>query len=136
MFNRESSFEKHQRSCLQNEPVEIKMPTEVNDRLKFKNKNARSYCPYVCYFDIESMLKPVSYPMNNPDKPSTNIIEKFETNSYWLVVVEKNKPTHYFESLKRGPTAISDFVKLLEKLAKRFHKTKTEFQSIREMFLC
>ena len=131
MFNRESSFEKHQRSCLQNEPVEIKMPTEVNDRLKFKNKNARSYCPYVCYFDIESMLKPVSYAMNNPDKPTTNITEKHEASSYCLVVVEKNKPTHYFESLKRGPTAISDFVKLLEKLAKRFHKNKNRIPKYR-----
>ena len=71
-----TSLENYQRTCLANEPLEISMKAENQKKLTFKNKAARSHCPFVCYFDLESVLEPTSYALNDPKKSSTTVIEK------------------------------------------------------------
>ena len=121
------SFENHQLSCLANEPLEITMPTENQKKLTFKNKAAKSFSPYVCYFDLESVLEPTSYALNNPNCPSSTVIEQHRPSSFCLVVIEQDKPAPYFFSLRLGPDAMQKLEKLLEQLAEKFNMKKRQF---------
>ena len=127
MSSDKTSLENHQRTCLANEPLEISMPAENQKKLTFKNKAARSYCPFVCYFDLESVLEPTSYALNDPKKSSTTVIEKRRPSSFCLVFIEQDNPVPYFFSLRRGLDSMEKLVKLLEKLAEKFHKKKQKF---------
>ena len=100
------------------------MPTENQKKLSFKNKAAKSFCPYVCYFDLESALEPTSYAPNNP---SSTVIEQHRPSSCCLVVIEQDNPSTYFFSLSRGPDAMKKLVKLIEQLAENFNKKKRQF---------
>ena len=71
------------------------MPTENQKKLTVK-KAAKSFCPYVCYFDLESVLEPTSYAQNNPNCPSSTVIEQHRTSSFCLVVIEQDNPAPYF----------------------------------------
>ena len=103
------------------------MPTENQKKLTFKNKAAKSFCPYVCYFELESVLEPTSYALNNPNCPSSTAIEQHRPSSFFLVVIEQDNRAPYCFSLRGGPDAMQKLVKLLEQLAEKFNKKKRQF---------
>ena len=50
----------HQKVCLENESVQITMPTLDKNNVKFENYAARWFSPFVVYLDLESLIVPVA----------------------------------------------------------------------------
>lgn len=117
-------LQQHQIQCLGNDAVAISLPNEGNNEVKFKNFAALCYSPFVCYFDLESIILPVSTAQNNPQSSSSTIIEKHEPCGYCLVVMEPNNPKPVFCQLDRGLGVMTRFVEQLEKLAMFFYNRK------------
>ena len=115
-------LERHCRTCLSREPAVVKMPSEKQKKVSFKNLKARWFAPIVLYFDLESLLQPLS--SCDTERQSTKTIELHTPCSYCLVAVEHNNPKPLFVHLMRSEDCITRLVKELEQIAKEVHAKK------------
>ena len=77
-------------TCMQNEAATIELPVETKNDLQVQNYQSKWFAPYVMSFDFESLIEPVATFSNTYDKTSSEIIEKYETCGFCLVVIEHN----------------------------------------------
>ena len=75
----------HQKVCLENESVQITMPTLDKNNVKFENYAARWFSPFVVYLDLESLIVPVATAKNNPTISSTSTLEQHLPCSYCMI---------------------------------------------------
>ena len=119
---------KHRRTCFTNAPAVIKTPALNKSELKFSKYEARHFAPWCIYFDLESILEPVSTCSNDPSTSSTNIIEIHRPCGFALTVVEHGNPRAIKFKAERSPDCMSAFLKELEKLAHESYQAKRKFR--------
>ena len=110
-FHRCSSPERlvrHQLVCMGNEPTIFTMPDSSKSRVHFKNGGARSYSPFVVYFDLEFKLEKV-LTVKNPNDSSTAVIEKHQPSSFCHVVIQKDISQPALSSLQNGQMSWQNF---------------------------
>ena len=117
----------HQKSCLENDSLQITMPDSANNKLKFENYAARWFSPFVVYLDLESLLLPVATAKSNPMTSSTCALEHHLPCSYCLIVVEHNNPEPIHFDIYTGPDFMKRFITKIEKLARFFYHQKRKF---------
>ena len=117
----------HQKSCLENDSLQITMPDPANNKLKFENYAARWFSPFVVYLDLESLLVPVATAKSNPMTSSTCALEHHLPCSYCLIVVEHNNPEPIHFDIYTGPDCMKRFITKIEKLARFFYHQKRKF---------
>ena len=81
----------HLKLCLENESVQITMPTLDKDNVKFENYAARWFSPFVVYLGLESLIVPVAT-AKNPYILSTSTLEQNLPCSYRMIAVESDNP--------------------------------------------
>ena len=106
------------------------MPSGDNAFLSFKNFQARYFAPVVLCFDIDSLLLPLDGAQDDPDKSSTDKIEKHEPSGYCLVAIEQHTKKQLMMRLDRSPVCMSDFVKTTEILAHDIYNKKQQFRNL------
>ena len=109
---------------MENESVQITMPTLDKNKVKFKNYAARWFSPFVVYLDLESLIVPVAKAKDNPTISSTSTIEQHLPCSYSMIVVERDNPEPLYFDIYTGPDCMERYVTKIEKLAKNFYKQK------------
>ena len=82
------------------------MPNTDNNQHIFMNINARWFVPRANYFDLESLILPVSGAEPEPDKSNTQIKEKHQNCGYGLAVVDIGKPEMNEFEMTRGPDCL------------------------------
>ena len=122
-------LERHSRSCLDNEPAVVRMPSERQSKMTFKNLKARWFAPIVLYFDLESLLQPVSTCCN--EKQMTETIELHKPCSFCLVAVEYGNPEPVFVRLERSENCMSQLVTELQQIARDVYEKKRSHKYFR-----
>ena len=112
--------------------MQVIMPDADKDQHIFKNINARWFVPRIIYFDLESLILPVSGAEPDPDKSNTQITEKHQNCGYGLAVVDIEKPEVTKFELKRGPDCIDSLLQSFETLAKETYVEKRRHYAFTE----
>ena len=116
----ESTYKRHQISCLQHEPAVVKMPLPEKNKLKFKNWPARWFAPVVIYFDLESTIQPLAGCQNA--NQSTSVTEIHKPSGFCIVGIEHGNPDPVFIQLERSENCMEKFVEALQKIAQEIHE--------------
>ena len=98
--------------------MQITMPDVDNEQHIFKDIRARWFVPRVIYFDLESLILPVSGAEPDPDKSHTQITEQHKICGCGLAVVDNEKSELIKFELKQGPEYIESLLQSLETLAR------------------
>lgn len=122
---------RHQQLCYHHEAAVIRMPTEENNSLVFNKAKSKSVCPVVAYFDLESLVLPVSTCSGDPSTSHTRVVEKHEPSGFCLSVIETSTMKQTAFHLDRSPGCMQNFVKKIEELAKDMHERKQKFKQFR-----
>ena len=112
----------HQKVCLENDSVQITMPT-VDKIVKFENYAARWFSPFEVYLDLESLVVPAAKVKDKPTISGTLASEQNLPCSC-MMVVERNNPEPLHFDIYTGPDCKERFLKKIEKLAKHFYQQK------------
>lgn len=84
-FVRENLLVEHEQNCRKNAPQKIKLPSEGNDLLYFKELHKQLKVPFVIYADFESILSPSK--QDNLDNDEHSYTEKtHEHQSEWFLL--------------------------------------------------
>ena len=110
----EKSFQNYQKTCYDNDAVEIRMPEPGKNKIVFDSYAARWFSPFVVYLDLESLIVPVSTVKNRPEISSTSIIEQHQPCSYCIMVIERNNPTPIHFDIYTGPDCMKRLLAKLE----------------------
>ena len=81
-FTLESSRDKHQVYCIDNESVKVEMPTKSKSILKFTDGQGQLKAPFIIYADFESILEPFDICSNDPSISYTNHISKHTLSGF------------------------------------------------------
>ena len=103
------------------------MPKPNENQKVFKNLMARWFAPRVIYFDLESIIVPVSGPARNPATSHTQTVEIHKPCSYGLGVVEHGISTPIKYEMSRGPDAMKKLIESLESLAREIYNDKRKY---------
>ena len=105
------------------------MPSPLNNKFEFKKPQARWFTPIIGFFDLESLIQPVSGCANNPLKSETRQIEMHRPCSYALLFIGLDEKIPYHYSINRGPNAMEQFIVEIERLAVRINEDKQRFRN-------
>ena len=122
-------LERHSKTCLHNEPAVVRMPSERQSKIIFRNLKARWFAPIVLYFDLESLLQPVSTCCN--EKQMTETVELHKPCSFCLVAVEYGNPEPVFVRLERSENCMSQLVTELQQIARDVYEKKRSHKYFR-----
>ena len=120
-------FNTHQQKCLEQDSLQITMPSLTKNKVTFKNFAARWFSPFVVYLDLESLIVPVTTVKNHPNVSSTHALEKHLPCSYCLMVIERGNPEPIHFDIYTGPDCMERFLSKIEKLAKFFYHQKRKY---------
>ena len=126
----ESTYKRHQLSCLQHEPAVVRMP-KTEKKLKFKKLRARWIAPVVVYFDLESIIKPVAGCQNANQQTSNTEIH--QPSVFCLVGIEYGSHNPIFVQLERSEDCMEKFVEALEQIAQNIHQMKQRNRFFRDV---
>ena len=118
------SYNLHLNNCCKNAPAVIHMPSSENNSYKFTNLAATWFVPLVIYFDFESFLRPVSSCKGPSDKAFTQVKEIHEPCGFALTVIDHHSSKPIFHHVDSSPACMTNFVKMLHKLARDIHQQK------------
>ena len=97
-----------------------------NTTFVYKKFQSCWFAPIVGFFDLESIIEPVSGCRNNPTNSETRTIEIHKPCSYaMLFVAQKQTEPFHFDCLT-GPKVMEQFVQSLETIAKRVYSVKQQ----------
>ena len=82
-FTQESSRDRHQVYCEDNESVRVEMPKQ-GSTVEFKDGQNQFKVPFIMYADFESILEPMDHGSSDPNQPYTNKVNQ-HTPSGWCV---------------------------------------------------
>ena len=104
----------HKIFCEKNKPLKIKMPSQDDNILKFKEFSKTLRVPFVAYYDFESLLKKVEGPLPDNCKSYQHNIQKHEPCSFAVIILDHLGEIIY-KKLKRTLTPALDLMKTLQK---------------------
>ena len=116
--------QKHEKLCCQFETCQVLLPEPDSNSLAFKKFQAKTALPLVIYFDIESIIVPVSSVEQNPQTSGTRVLDKHIPSGYCYVAISHGSPNLEFFYLYRGADCMQVFVKQLQTLAKDIYEKK------------
>ena len=126
-YTKEDILEKHKNYSGKNETTAVKMPTEENNIIKFKNYFKKFPLPFVIYTDFECFTIPLHTCKPIPEKSFTQRYQKHEPNSFCLYLktldgLDTNfKPIIYTK--KTPDEDVSEkFIKQVIKLTHKIYK--------------
>ena len=118
----ESTYKRHEISCLQHESALVKMiPSKIN-KLKCKNWPARRFAPVVNYFDSVSILQPLTG--CQIANQSTSVTEIQKASGFCFVGIEQGNPDPVSIQLEKSENCMEKFVETLQKIAREIHEKK------------
>ena len=117
-------YEKHLELCWKNKPAIVRMPK--NTTFVYKKFQSRWFAPIVGFFDLESIIEPVSGCQNNPTKSETRTIEIHKPCSYAMLFVAQNQTEPFHFECLTGPKVMEQFVQSLESISKRVYSVKQQ----------
>ena len=79
-----NKLEKYYNVCKNHDYWYVEMPNEDNKILKYSHGEKSMKVPFFTHADLESLLEKISTYHNNPEKPSTIIINKHTPSDYSL----------------------------------------------------
>ena len=91
---------------------------------RFTNLAATWFVPLVIYFDFESFLRLVSACKRPSDKAVTQVKEIHEPCGFALTVIDHHSSMPTFHHVDSSPVCITNFVKMLHKLARDIYQQK------------
>ena len=115
---------KHEKICYKFETCQVLLPEPDSNSLAFKKFQAKAALPLVIYFDLESIIVPVSSVEQNPQTSGTRVLDKHIPSGYCYVAISQGSPNLEFFHLYRGEDCMQVFVKQLETLAKDIYEKK------------
>ena len=99
------TLQKHEKLCYQFETCQVLLPEPDSNSLAFKKFQAKSALPLVIYFDLESIIVPVSSVEQNPQTSGTRVLDKHIPSGYCYVAISHGSPNLEFFHLYRGKIA-------------------------------
>ena len=105
-------YERHFVSRFNNEPALIQMPKPEENNIKVTNIQGRWFAPIVIYFDLESLIQPVSGCLQDGEKATT--IEIHKACRFCLVGVEHGNPTPVLVQVDRSEDCMRKLVVALK----------------------
>lgn len=125
-FRELPKLEAHRINCMMQNDCAIKLPTENNKIIKFKNFRNKSRAPFVVYADIEAILKPSSQKIFG-DNSSTRIINEHEVYcvGYYHHCSYDERQSYY--RAKRDPECIEWFT---GEMLRVVHSVKSKLNKI------
>ena len=78
----------------------------------------------VVYFELESIIVPVSSVQQNPQTSKNCVFDKHVPSGYYYVAISQGSPSLNFFHLYRGEDCLQVFVKQMKTLAKDIYQTK------------
>ena len=96
----ENKLKSHEKVCQNKDLCEVVMPTEEDNVLKFNKFVKSDKMPCIIYADIESLIKKIDEPENNPENSSTTKIGEhipcgYSMSTLWGFDNIDNKHTLY-----------------------------------------
>lgn len=117
-FHNSHKLQVHQTECFRQNACEIEMPTEPNDKVKFKNIKNQSPAPFVIYADVEALLKEPTEEFGKSG--ATVAIQEHEVYSIGYYLSCSFDQTKSYYKAKRGVDCIDWFVNELYKIGHDF----------------
>ena len=130
-FTRAELLNDHMPYCRPHGPQKIKMPTDKDKWLKFKNYEKQLSSPFVIYADFECLLPKVQSCNPNPEKSSTTPVEKHVPCGYCYKIVSSNPLYSKPAVVYRGKDPVIHFLKALEKEAIDIAKIVKQIQPMK-----
>ena len=130
-FKTAHSLAEHKPYCQAHGPQKIKMPTDKDKWLKFKNYEKQLSSPFVIYADFECLLPKVQSCNPNPEKSSTTPVEKHVPCGYCYKIVSSNPMYSKPAVVYRGKDPVIHFLKALEKEAFDIAKIVKQIQPMK-----
>ena len=83
-YRTKNKLEEHKKICENHEYCHVEMPNEENEIIKYNQGEKSIKLPFIIYADLECLLEKMSTSYNNPEKSSTNEINKHTSLGYSL----------------------------------------------------
>ena len=100
------------------------MPSCENNSYKFTILDATLFFPLDIYFDFNLFLQFVSVSMGPSDKAFTKVKEIHKPCGFALKVKDHHSSNPIFDRVESSPACMTNFVKLLHKLARDIYQQK------------
>ena len=81
-YRTKNKLKKHKKVCENHDYCCAEMPEEDNKMLKYNHGEKSMKVPFTIYADLESLLEKMNTCHNNPEKSSTNKINKHTPSGY------------------------------------------------------
>ena len=119
-------YEKHISCCQEKKPAIVRMPAENKNFFTFRKLQARWFAPVVGFFDLESIIEPVTTCRNDPQLSDSRFFEIHKPCSYALLFIAQGQEEPFHFEGERGPGVMQQFVESLEKMAKTIYFKKQQ----------
>jgi len=112
-FTRQDLLEGHEPHCRKNGPQKIRMPSDDNDILYFKDVHKQLKVPFVIYADFESILIPCTQENLNDDVSYTQKTHELQASGFCYIVVSDVEDFNAPPVVYRGENAVENFLECL-----------------------
>ena len=108
-YTTNNKFEKHKNVCENHDYCCVEMPNEDNKILEYNHGEKSMKPPFIIYADLECLLEKMSTCHNNPEKSSTNKINKHTASGYSLFTHCSFDTTKNKLDYNRGKNCMKNF---------------------------
>ena len=108
------TLQKHEKLCYQFETCQVLLPEPDSNSLASKKYQAKTTFPLVVYFELESIIVPVSSVEQNPQTSGTRVLDIHIPTGYCYVAISQGSPNLEFLHLYRGENCMQIFVKQMD----------------------
>ena len=112
-FTRQDLLEQHIPHCHKNGPQKIRMPSDNNDILYFKDIHKQLKVPFVIYADFESILISCTQENLNDDASYTQKTHEHQASGFCYIVVSDVEDFNTPPVVYRGENAVENFLECL-----------------------
>ena len=116
------TLQKYKKLCYQFETCQALLPEPDSNSLAFKNFQAKIALPLVVFFDLASIIVPVSSNEQNPQTSGTRVLDTHISSGYCYVAISHGSPNLKFFHLYREEDCMQVFVNQMETLAKDIYE--------------
>ena len=116
---REDLLLEHEPLCVRMGPPKIRMPSEGNDIMYFKNVEKQLRLPFIVYGDFETILVPQDEENNDRSASSTEKTHEHQASGFSYILVSEVEDYNTPPVVYRGENAIDKFLECLLEEEKR-----------------
>ena len=128
-FYKESDLIIHKELCLKNESVQVSLPNNYNNILKFKNEGHKFKHPFSIFADFESTLMP----MNEKLGDNSTLYQKHIANSfglYYKCIHDEYSEKPYLYANEHEDLVIKNFIEKIEEYTIKSYKLSIQNRDI------